>query len=442
MLAKLRAAARARPRRTVRLRDRLRAELAAAERHRATAAAKAAARGGLGLTLIGVSTGGPRVLEEILPELPAAYPHAVVVAQHMPAGFTGAFARRLDAICEVAVSEVDRPTPLAPGHVYIGRGEADIVVERRRAPGRGSVPADGSPWHPSVDRLVRSALEVSPPAALIGVQLTGMGDDGAEAMACCTDAAAAPSPRARKRRWFLGCRANWCGGAGRRRCWPAAHPGAAGAVGGIGGWAMGLLKARGDAAAPRARRRAGKALVADLSAADPVARRAAARELGHHPDAVPALRAALGAEAEKPVQEALLAALIEIATPESAAALLALLRVKDAWLRNAALEALQEPRAADETAVRALLDDADRDMRIAALVVLPGLRCQEAEDWVVALLDREAEANVCAAAVEALDQIGGPAALPALDRLALRFAAEPFLAFAARAVRERLGGGA
>lgn len=184
LLAKVRAAARARPRRALRLRDTLRAERAATEQRRAAAASRAAARGALGLTLIGVSTGGPRTLEEILPELPASYPHAIVIAQHMPAGFTASFARRLDGICELTITEVSGPVPLAPGHVYIGRGEADVVIERRL--GRlvaNSVRADGSLWHPNANRLVHSALDVAPPATLIGVQLTGMGDDGAEAMA-------------------------------------------------------------------------------------------------------------------------------------------------------------------------------------------------------------------------------------------------------------------
>ncbi|EFH09174.1 CheB methylesterase domain-containing protein, partial [Teichococcus cervicalis] len=149
------------------------------------AAASRASRGAApGLTLIGVSTGGPRTLEDILPELPADYPQAVLVAQHMPAGFTASFARRLDSICALEVVEVSAPLPLQPGRAYIGRGEADLVVERRL--GRlvaNAVRADASLWHPSVDRLVRSALGLVPPAALIGVQLTGMGDDGAAAMA-------------------------------------------------------------------------------------------------------------------------------------------------------------------------------------------------------------------------------------------------------------------
>ncbi len=166
--------------------DRVRAQRREAERRAAAGAAhRAAARSGAppGLVLIGVSTGGPRTLEEILPELPAEFPWPVVVAQHMPASFTGVFARRMDGACALEVVEVGAAVPLAAGRVYIGRGDADVVLERRI--GRlvvDSVPSDGSLWHPSADRLVSSALEVMPAASMAGVLLTGMGNDGAAAM--------------------------------------------------------------------------------------------------------------------------------------------------------------------------------------------------------------------------------------------------------------------
>lgn len=137
-----------------------------------------------GVVLIGVSTGGPRTLEDILPELPASFPWPVVVAQHMPSTFTGVFARRMDNLCALTVVEVSGPVPLQKGHVYIGRGDADIVLERRL--GRivvTSAASDESLWHPSVDRLVSSATEIYSARSLIGVQLTGMGSDGAAAMA-------------------------------------------------------------------------------------------------------------------------------------------------------------------------------------------------------------------------------------------------------------------
>ena len=141
--------------------------------------------GSPGLVLLGVSTGGPAVLETILPALPATLPWPVLVAQHMPGSFTGVFARRLDALCALTVEEVRAPTPLRRGHVYIARGDADMLVTRRAAGLVAlSTPAsEQHAWHPSVTRLVDSAAEQLAPEQLIGVQLTGMGDDGAEAMA-------------------------------------------------------------------------------------------------------------------------------------------------------------------------------------------------------------------------------------------------------------------
>jgi two-component system chemotaxis response regulator CheB len=137
------------------------------------------------VVLIGVSTGGPSTLEEILPALPAGFPWAVVVAQHMPVAFTATLARRLDEIGALRVIEATQPTALQAGHVVIARGGADIELARRG--GRLlalPVPASGDkPWHPNVDRLVRSALRLLPPDRLIGVLLTGMGTDGAETMA-------------------------------------------------------------------------------------------------------------------------------------------------------------------------------------------------------------------------------------------------------------------
>jgi two-component system chemotaxis response regulator CheB len=103
----------------------------------------------------------------------------------MPATFTGALARRLDGISRLDVQEVRDPIALKPGNVYIGRGDADVIISRR---GAGLVamaaPAQADyPWHPSTDRLVRSALNYMAPSQLIGILMTGMGNDGAEAMA-------------------------------------------------------------------------------------------------------------------------------------------------------------------------------------------------------------------------------------------------------------------
>jgi len=138
-----------------------------------------------GLVIIGVSTGGPRTLEEILPGLPTDFPWPLLIAQHMPANFTDTFAKRMDGLCRIQVRECNSTLPLEPGIAYIGKGGGDMVVVERL--GRLAVmprpETPGHPWHPSVDVLVDSALKLLPAEKIVGVQLTGMGDDGARAMA-------------------------------------------------------------------------------------------------------------------------------------------------------------------------------------------------------------------------------------------------------------------
>ena len=137
-----------------------------------------------GLVLIGTSTGGPPALDAVLSRLPPGFHWPVLVAQHMPATFTGPLARRLDGICALTVTEVTGQTRLEPGHIYIAKGDADMVVSARL----GQLVAMAAPsdpqlrWHPSVDRLVRTALQHVPAANLMGVLMTGMGNDGAKAM--------------------------------------------------------------------------------------------------------------------------------------------------------------------------------------------------------------------------------------------------------------------
>ena len=137
-----------------------------------------------GIVLVGVSTGGPRTLEDILPELPADFPWAILICQHMPANFTDAFARRMDKLCRLRVSEVNTTLPVEGGRIYIGQGGTDLVVVERlgRIAAQPRPETAGHPWHPSVDVMVDSALALLPPQQLVGVQLTGMGNDGAAAM--------------------------------------------------------------------------------------------------------------------------------------------------------------------------------------------------------------------------------------------------------------------
>jgi two-component system chemotaxis response regulator CheB len=180
LVSKVRAASKARLKRTGGLSARIRVPAnrapAAMPSRRGAAAVE--------LVLIGSSTGGPALLSDLLPQLPVTFGAPVVVAQHIPASFTATLARRLDEECALRVSEVDRIVTMERGNIYIGRGNADVVVARRTD---GlivkSVPAAAEyRWHPSVDRLVASARRYVDPERLVCVLLTGMGDDGAAEM--------------------------------------------------------------------------------------------------------------------------------------------------------------------------------------------------------------------------------------------------------------------
>ncbi|WP_207477482.1 chemotaxis-specific protein-glutamate methyltransferase CheB [Arenibaculum pallidiluteum] len=200
LVEKVRQAAKVRLRKALRLKERVRHQIGSVENRSPrdavpvptvqrprTSAARPQANAGEpdGLVLIGASTGGPQALETILSGLPEDLPWPVLIAQHMPATFTGIFAQRLDRLCRLAVVEVDRPRPLEPACAYVARGDADMVVARRPS-GLIVLPVPASPsfvWHPSVDRLAQSTLQHLGASRLLGVLLTGMGNDGAQSLA-------------------------------------------------------------------------------------------------------------------------------------------------------------------------------------------------------------------------------------------------------------------
>lgn len=135
------------------------------------------------LVAIGASTGGPRALSVLVPALPEGFGAAVVVAQHMPPGFTATLAERLDGRSTLEVAEGADGEVLRPGRVLIAPGGHVATVERR---GTELVlrarPPDERLLHlPSVDRLLSSVAVACGPRA-VGVVLTGMGEDGARGL--------------------------------------------------------------------------------------------------------------------------------------------------------------------------------------------------------------------------------------------------------------------
>ncbi len=143
------------------------------------------------LVIVGASTGGTEAIREVLRPLPPDSP-AVLITQHMPAGFTRSFAQRLDALCAVTVREATHGERVLPGHVYLapggdthmklGRSGANYVIELE-----ASEPVNRH--RPSVDVLFHSAASAAG-ANAIGVILTGMGKDGAAGMLAMRQAGA------------------------------------------------------------------------------------------------------------------------------------------------------------------------------------------------------------------------------------------------------------
>lgn len=140
------------------------------------------------IIFIGASTGGTEATKDVLIHLPADCP-AVMITQHMPPGFTKSYAARLDSLCRISVAEARDGERVLPGHAYLAPGGFHLAVERSGANYIARV-TDGDPVNrhkPSVEVLFNSAARVVGPNAL-GVMLTGMGADGAQAMRTMRDA--------------------------------------------------------------------------------------------------------------------------------------------------------------------------------------------------------------------------------------------------------------
>jgi len=132
---------------------------------------------------IGTSTGGPKALQQILPMFPEDLPVPIVIVQHMPVGFTGPFAHRLNNLCKITVREAAHEEPLQAGFAYIAPAGQHLTVARRghKVMTRISAEPSKSLHIPSVDVMMLSIAEVFRALAM-GIIMTGMGNDGAIGM--------------------------------------------------------------------------------------------------------------------------------------------------------------------------------------------------------------------------------------------------------------------
>jgi two-component system chemotaxis response regulator CheB len=131
--------------------------------------------------VLGASTGGPAAIQQVLERLPADFPLPLAIVQHMPPGFTRPFAERLNGRCRLGVSEAADGDRLLPGRVLIAPAGLHLRLRSNLTVTLDPEPADAR-HIPSVDVLMRSAASARP-GRVLGVLLTGMGDDGADGMA-------------------------------------------------------------------------------------------------------------------------------------------------------------------------------------------------------------------------------------------------------------------
>lgn len=136
--------------------------------------------GSFDIVTIGVSTGGPQALKQIIPRLPADFPVPIAMVLHMPLGFTELYARSLDQLSALRVIEASHDTPLRAGQVLLAPAGRHMRIERS---GAGALlakldthPLD-TPHRPAVDVLFQSVAQAFGQRAL-AIVMTGMGDDG------------------------------------------------------------------------------------------------------------------------------------------------------------------------------------------------------------------------------------------------------------------------
>jgi HEAT repeat protein len=159
---------------------------------------------------------------------------------------------------------------------------------------------------------------------------------------------------------------------------------------------------------------------------------------GEFRDGTKALAEALKTEADLRVREAIFTSLVRIGSQECVNAVIPCLRGDDAALRTGALDAMRAMIGAVSPVLPALLADPDADIRVLACDLARELPSAEATRLLCDVLSRETEANVCAAAVDVLADVGGAEALPVLQATAARFGDVTFLNFAVKVAMERI----
>ncbi len=178
-----------------------------------------------------------------------------------------------------------------------------------------------------------------------------------------------------------------------------------------------------------------------LSSESPTTRRWAVRDLMYFPQASEVLATRLTQEENLSVRTAILSTLAQLADTVAMDALVVCLRSDDASLRNEAIEVLKAIPDDVGPIISRLLSDSDADVRIFTINILESLRHEHVEQWLISVIEKDEEVNVCATAVDLLSEVGTELSMQSLVNLKQRFANEPYICFSVDLALKRIDQG-
>jgi len=180
-------------------------------------------------------------------------------------------------------------------------------------------------------------------------------------------------------------------------------------------------------------------LITQLSSKNPMERRWAARDLVDYKEASKYLIEQLMKEEDISVREVIISSLLRIKDEVAIEGLIECLRSDDAHLRNSAIEALKEIPEEVGPYIEKLLQDKDPDVRIFTINILESLRHPKVIKWLIEVIEKDENVNVCATALDLLAEVGTEEAIPAIKKVKERFKNEPYIQFASDIALRRIG---
>jgi HEAT repeat protein len=181
-------------------------------------------------------------------------------------------------------------------------------------------------------------------------------------------------------------------------------------------------------------------LVTQLSTENPKERRWAARDLADYKEASSYLVEQLMKEKDIAVREIIISSLLAIGDEIAIAGLINCLKSDDAHLRNSAIEALKQVSEKVSPYIEKLLQDREPDVRIFAVNILESLRHPNVVKWLIEVIEKDENVNVCATALDLLAEVGTEEAIPAIKKVKERFKNEPYIQFASDIALKRISG--